>query len=51
VTDINKRIEALTDRKKELLARLVSKTAERRIIDSAADEAENRPAPHALADE
>jgi flavin-dependent dehydrogenase len=51
VADINKRIEALTDRKKDLLARLVSKTAGQRIAESAADESENRPAAHALAEE
>ena len=51
MTDINKRINALTDEKKRLLARLVSKTAGQRIRESAADESEIRPAAHTLADE
>ncbi|MGB9370037.1 MAG: FAD-dependent monooxygenase [Xanthobacteraceae bacterium] len=51
MTDINKRIDALDDRKRELLARLVSKSAEQRNVSSTINESETRPDEHTLQDE
>jgi flavin-dependent dehydrogenase len=51
VTDINKRIDALTGRKRELLARLISNSAERQSAESPAGADGTRPVEHTLADE
>ena len=51
MTDLNKRIEALPKEKRELLARLVSSTAERRAADSPPGEGDSKPVEHTLGDE
>src|SRR5271166_5923296 len=51
MTDLNKRIDALPKGKRELLARLVSSTAERRAADSPPGEGDSKPVEHTLGDE